>query len=65
MHKGNCAVFFFLNRVINRWNALDQSAVDAEPPPPPVAGSANPWAGDRKGPWTRPGSDFICYGRPM
>ena len=26
--KGYCAVFF-ANRVINRWNALDQSAVDA------------------------------------
>ena len=28
VHKGYCAVFFS-NRVINRWNALDQSAVDA------------------------------------
>ena len=28
VHKGYCAAFFS-NRVINRWNALDQSAVDA------------------------------------
>ena len=28
VHKEYCAVFFS-NRVINRWNALDQSAVDA------------------------------------
>jgi len=27
-YKGYCAAFFS-NRLINRWNALDQSAVDA------------------------------------